>query len=47
VHKTRTNIYSGIEQAKDCQESGQTVRILVDPLDADRVMCVDTLVITE
>lgn len=47
ARKTQTNIYSGIEQAKVFQQSGKAVRILVDPLDADRVICVDTLVITE
>jgi len=46
THKTRTNIYSGIEQAKDCEESGEPVRILVDPVNTDRVLCIDTLVIT-
>ncbi|MDG1894379.1 MAG: DUF3592 domain-containing protein [Fuerstiella sp.] len=46
-HKTRTNIYSGVEQAKDCMESGQTVRILVDPMDSNRVLCIDTLAIID
>jgi hypothetical protein len=46
-HRTQTNIYSGVEQAKDCQESGQPVRILVDPMNADRVLCIDTLIITD
>lgn len=47
VHKTQTNIYSGIERAKDCMESRQTVRILVDPMDSNRVLCIDTLVIID
>ena len=46
-YQTQTNIYSGVERAKDCLESGQTVRILVDPMDSNRVLCIDTLVITD
>jgi len=40
------NLYAGIEKAKAYADDGQPVRLLVDPDDTGRLLCIDTLIFT-
>ncbi|TWU02678.1 DUF3592 domain-containing protein [Stieleria varia] len=42
----RENLYSGIEKAQTMQESGDPIRLLVDPDDPKQVICIDLLLVT-
>ncbi|MCA9137946.1 MAG: hypothetical protein KDB00_14340 [Planctomycetales bacterium] len=42
---TIANIYSNIEKARELESTGEPVRVLIDPADHKKILCIDTLLI--